>query len=169
MAAPEIKTFGNGVRYVPAGGWAQCFAWLIDFTVFVLGVLAGVVTLALVDRSRPLGGGVIALGMVALLFAVPLLYGLFYTNGRALGALVTGTRLVRIRDGGRIGAAGPWAMVVRTILLPLLILAALSGGGTTEGTVRRVSIDVARSRRLTEGVLEPPPGGRPPGPRVLPH
>lgn len=155
MATREIRTFGNGARYVPAGGWAQCFAWLIDFTVFVLGFLAGFVTLALIDRSRPLSGGAILLGAVVLLFAVPLLYGLFFTNGRALGAVIAGTRLVRIRDGGRIGAAGPWAMVVRTILFPLfgamLLIGALGGGGMPTGEaswIRRVSIDVARTRRL---------------------
>lgn len=154
MAAREIKTFDNGARYVPAGGWAQCLAWLIDFTVFVLGFLAGFVALALVDRSRPLADGVLLLALVGMLFAVPLLYGLCYTNGRALGAVLTGTRLVRIRDGGRIGAAGPWAMLARMVLLallvPLLIIGALGGGGTMPGgrVIRRVSIDVARTRRL---------------------
>lgn len=148
MAAEKIEAFENGTYYVPAGGWALLFTWLIDFTAFVLGILAGVVAMVAVDASRPLSGGAVVLGMVVLLFAVPLLYGLFYTNGRALGALITGTRLVRCRDGGRIGAKGPWAMVVRTILMPLLFIGIVAGAGTVSGGFKRVSIDDARTRRL---------------------
>jgi hypothetical protein len=148
MAAPKIETFGNGTPYVRAGGWAGFFAWLVDATVFVLGLAAGIVALSLADRSLGLGGGVIALGALALLFVVPLLYGLCYRNGRALGALWTGTRLVRVSDGGRIGAKGPWAMLVRTVFLPAVIIGALTGGGTTPGTLQRISIDVKRTRRL---------------------
>jgi hypothetical protein len=147
MKARRIETFGNGTPYVPAGGGAMCFAWLIDFTVIVLGFVAGIAALAAVDESQGLDGGVIAVAAFAWLLAVPLLYGLCYTNGRALGAVCTGTRLVRVRDGGRIGAKGPWAMLVRTILMPVVILAVVTGG-TVEGSLVRTSIDVARTRRL---------------------
>lgn len=152
MAAPKIEAFADGTRYIRAGEWARAFAWLIDFVVFVLAVLVGVVVLSLVDRSADLDNGTLALAMLALLFVVPLLYGLCYTNGRALGGVLTGTRLVRARDGGRIGAKGPWAMTVRTILLPLLVLAVVFGGGYADGSLARISIDEARTRALrTEG------------------
>jgi hypothetical protein len=74
----------------------------------------------------------------------------WYRDGRALGAVCTGTRLVRTRDGGRIGAQGPWAMLVRNILLPLLVAALVFCGGTVGGELPRTSIDVARTRRLQE-------------------
>lgn len=150
MAASRVKAFGDGTRYVEAGGWARTFAWLIDAIVVLFGLLIGVGALAALDDALHLGGGMLVLGMAVLLFGVPLLYGLCYTNGRALGALCTGTRLVRLRDGGRIGAKGPWAMVIRTVLLPLLIIAAVIGG-TVDGSFVRTSIDVARTRDLPAG------------------
>jgi hypothetical protein len=140
----KVKAFEDGTRYVPAGEWALFFTWLIDAVVFLLGLLVGVAVLAVVD----IGDGARTLGAVALLFAVPMLYGLCYTDGRALGALVTGTRLVRLRDGGRIGAKGPWAMLVRTVLMPIVVIGAVLGGGIVDGTFKRASIDVARTRRL---------------------
>lgn len=155
MAAGKIETFDNGTPYVVAGGWAGFFTWLIDFVVYLFGVMVGFVTLAVATRSRELDGGVIVLIMLGLLVGVPILYGLFYTNGRALGAVLTGTRLVRHRDGGRIGAKGPWAMLIRSLLLPVLLLAMVFGGGTVGGSMVRVSIDVARTRRLhAEGVVQ---------------
>ena len=150
MAADKVAAFSNGARYVPAGDWARFFTWLIDLLVFAFGVTAGIVALVLIDQSRDLGDGVLALGMLAVLFAVPLLYGLCYTDGRALGGLMAGTRLVRLSDGGRIGAKGPWAMLVRTVLLPLLIFWLIAGDGYANGTFKRGSIDVARTRRLHE-------------------
>ncbi|MFG3341182.1 RDD family protein [Glycomyces sp. NPDC048151] len=150
MATDRVKAFGNGTRYVEAGGWARFFAWLIDAVIVLFGLLVGTGALAAADNALQIGGGAIAVGMLVLLFAVPLLYGLCYTNGRALGALATGTRLVRVRDGGRIGAKGPWAMVVRTVLLPLLIIAVFVGG-TVDGSFVRTSIDVARTRGLPAG------------------
>ncbi|MQM26224.1 RDD family protein [Glycomyces albidus] len=147
MAKTRIERFGNGVPYVPAR-WTGFFAWLIDFIVFVVGLAAGTAALAVLAESQRLGGGVVALGLLALLFAVPMLYGLCYWNGRALGALLTGTRLVRTSDGGRIGGKAPWAMFIRTVLLPLAVVATLTGGGSPPGTLRRVSIDIAATRRL---------------------
>ncbi|MGC7095163.1 RDD family protein [Amycolatopsis lurida] len=136
--------------YVEARTWRQFLAWLVDFTVFLLGSLVGVVVLSLVDRSAHLAGGVLVLSMVAILIGVPLLYGLCcYRNGRALGAVLTGTRLVRAADGGRIGGKAPWAMLVRTVLMPLLLVAvivgALTGGGTGPGGSQvRVTVDARR-------------------------
>lgn len=59
-------------------------------------------------------------------------------------AVLTGTRLVRLSDGGRIGSKAPWAMTVRTVLLPLLIGTFVVGavaGGSPPGSPVRVSID----------------------------
>lgn len=151
MAATKVEAFADGTRYVPAGGWALFFAWFVDFAVFTLGVAAGFVALALVDRSQGLGDAAVTIAALALPFAVPLLYGLCYADGRALGAVVTGTRLVRLRDGGRLGAKGPWAMLIRTVLLPLLVVAVVAGGGYAGGSLKRGSIDIARTRRLHAG------------------
>ncbi|QFU91929.1 RDD family protein [Amycolatopsis sp. YIM 10] len=139
--------------YVEAGTWRKFLAWLVDSAVCLLGALAGVVVLSLVDRSAHLTDGVLVLSMPAILIVVPLLYGLCcYRDGRALGAVLTGTRLVRVADGGRIGGKAPWAMLVRTVLLPLLLAAviagALAGGGTAPGgggSQVRVAVD-ARGR-----------------------
>ncbi|MFD5095006.1 hypothetical protein ACFWMR_30700 [Amycolatopsis thailandensis] len=153
--AKRVATFGDGMSYVEAGFWAQSFAWLVDFVVFVLGVGVGVLVLALVDLSVNLDNGVIALAVLAILFVVPLLYGLCFGNGRALGAVLTGTRLTRAADGGRIGKKAPWAMLIRTVLMPLLLVAVLAaaftGGGTAPGgSPARVSVDVRATRRLRE-------------------
>lgn len=148
MAAGKIETFGDGTPYVPAGDLRSFFAWLIDFVVYVFGFAVGFVALAVVDLNRDLDANVITISALSLLVVVPVLYGLFYTNGRALGAVCTGTRLVRHRDGSRIGAKGPWAMLVRTFLLPLLIAAVVIGGVGPSGTQVRVNINVARTREL---------------------
>lgn len=150
MAASKVKAFGDGTRYVEAGGWARAFAWLIDAVVVLFGFLAGVGALAAADNAMQIGDSAVTIGVFVLAFGVPLLYGLCYTNGRALGALMTGTRLVRVRDGGQIGAKGPWAMVIRTVLLPLLVIAVIVGG-TVDGSLVRTSIDIARTRDLPAG------------------
>lgn len=149
-----MPLFEGDVPYVPAGEGRRFLAWLVDFVVFVLAYAAGIVALALVDRSRPIDGGVIALIGIGLLFVVPLLYGLFYTGGRALGGVLTGTRLVRYRDGRRIGAKGPWAMLVRLILLPFGIAMTVFGGGSPPGGSEppRVVVDLKRTRELRAGV-----------------
>ncbi|MDA1359657.1 hypothetical protein O1R50_08485 [Glycomyces luteolus] len=41
-------------------------------------------------------------------------------------------------------------MLIRTILLPLAVLAVITGG-TADGSFSRTSIDVALTRRLAEG------------------
>jgi len=150
MAAGKIETFGDGTPFVPAGELRRFFAWVIDFLVYVFGFAVGFVVLAVVDRARDFSDDVLAISAISLLFVVPLLYGLFYTNGRGLGAVVTGTQLVRHADGSRIGAKGPWAMLVRTVLLPLLIIAVVVGGGGPGGSPARTNIDVARTRGLRD-------------------
>jgi hypothetical protein len=78
---------------------------------------------------------------------------LYVEAGRwALGAVVTGTQLVRAANGDRIGGKAAWAMLVR-LLMPLLvigtIIGALGGGGPVPGgTTARVSVDLRAARRL---------------------
>lgn len=145
--------FEGDVPYVPAGEGRRFLAWLVDFLVFVLGYAAGIVAVVVADQSRPIDDGVIALIGIALLVVVPLLYGLFYTGGRALGGVLTGTRMVRYRDGRRIGAKGPWAMLIRMILLPFAIFLTVFGGGSPPGASEppRVVVDLKRTRQLQAG------------------
>jgi hypothetical protein len=153
QVAKRVGPFGNGRRYVGAGPWALALAWLVDFLVTVFGVVIGIVALLLVDQQTDLGNGVLGLALFGLPFGVPLLYGLFYGNGRAVGAVLTGTRLVRLKDGGRLGFSAPWAMLVRILLLPLLIIASWVGayagfGASLPGSIVRVSLDIDASQRL---------------------
>lgn len=152
MTGPGPATFGNGTPYVQARTWRRFLAWLVDFIVYLLGVVAGFVVLAAVFRNADLADGVLVGFVLGLLFVVPLLYGLCYRGGRALGAVLTGTRLVRLSDGGRIGAKGPWAMLIRTVLLPLLLIVVIGGvlggggGAAPGGSQTRVSVDARRGR-----------------------
>lgn len=138
-AAKRIKAYTDGSLYVDSTAGAAFLAWLIDLvlvdgTAIALGVLYFTRSY---DPLRGVGAGVITL---ALLLVLPFLYGWFYRNGRAIGALLTGTRLVRIKDGSRIGwdKAG-WAMLIRTFFLPFLFWAALDG--TSSSMQERMSID----------------------------
>ena len=153
QVAKRVEPFGDGRRYVAAGEWMRLLAWLVDFVVVVFGLGIGIVALALVDLQVDLGNGVLALALLGLVFGVPLVYGLFYGNGRVLGAVLTGTQLVRLKDGGRLGFWAPWAMLVRILLLPLLIIGVLvgsfgGGGGSPPGSFVRVSLDVDATHRL---------------------
>ncbi|MET9315381.1 hypothetical protein ABZX12_26505 [Kribbella sp. NPDC003505] len=79
------------------------------------------------DPNKGAGAGVIA---IALIVVLPLLYGWLYADGRGIGALLTGTRLVRVKDGSRVGLAkAGWAMLIRTLLMPLAFWAAVGGSG----------------------------------------
>jgi hypothetical protein len=118
--AKRVKAFDNGTMYVEASVGAQFLAWLIDFVVYCLGVGVGFVVLSFAYVAADLADGTLALLAVSLLFVVPLLYGLCYGNGRALGAVITGTQLVRIEDGGRVGgkACSPSGSLARTSIDP---------------------------------------------------
>ncbi|MBW4718177.1 RDD family protein [Saccharothrix obliqua] len=142
--AKRIKTFQNGAYYVEAGRGAVFLAWLVDlFLVFGLSVGAAV---AYYNTSYDAAGASVV--FLASLIAVPLLYGWCYANGRGLGALLAGTRLVRAKDGSRIGLAkGGWAMLVRTLGCLVLLIGALSGAGADGGEIR-VSIDDRADARL---------------------
>ncbi len=152
--AKRVEAHGDGTLYVRAGAAAQLLAWLIDTTVCLLGFGVGFVALALVDRAVVLSDGTVAVVALSWLLVVPLLYGLCYGNGRALGAVLTGTQLVRVRDGGRIGAKACWAMLVRTLLLPVLFFVVLlptaftTGSFGTAGSLARISIDRAATGQL---------------------
>ncbi|MFC0623129.1 hypothetical protein [Kribbella deserti] len=61
----------------------------------------------------------------SVVLGVPLAYGLFYANGRALGAVLTGTRLVRLKGALAHG-----------------------GSGTAPGTTYRASVEVDATNRL---------------------
>ncbi len=149
--AKRVEPLGNGRRYVRAGSWPLFASWLVDWVVVVAGVVAGTVALA---TAPTLDDGQIGLGVIVLLFAVPLLYGVLYGSGRALGGLLTGTRLVQLKDGSRPGLRAPWAMLVRVGLLPFVIvmsyIGALSGGGfvSPPGSFRRASLDIAATDHL---------------------
>lgn len=150
-AAARIDSFPDGVLYVRAGELRRLLAWLVDFVVFLLAVGVGLAVLSVPYAAGKIDDGQLALSLIALLVLVPPLYGLCYGNGRALGAVLTGTRLVRLSDGGRIGLKAPWAMTVRTVLLPLLIVSTVVGaaaGGGPPGSPVRTSIDNRSTRRL---------------------
>lgn len=139
--AGRVEAFEDGTLYVRAGSWSQLWAWLVDFVVYLLGVAVGIVAASLLYNAGTIDDTQLALCWIALLFLVPPLYGLFYGNGRAVGAVLAGTRLVRTGDGGRIGLKAPWAMMIRTVLLPLLIFVYLAGalsGGVTSGPPGRL-------------------------------
>ncbi|TMR14374.1 hypothetical protein ETD86_28885 [Nonomuraea turkmeniaca] len=151
--AQRLAVFDNGTLYVRAGEGAQFLAWLVDFVVFVLGVGVAFAVVSYAYVAAGLPDGTLLLLAVSSLFLVPLLYGLCYGNGRALGAVLTGTQLVRVKDGGRVGTKACWAMLVRTLFMPLLfivvIVGALGGaGGAPGGSLARTSIDPAATRRL---------------------
>ena len=150
--AKRLDTFDDGTLYITAGGWARLLAWLADFVTYLLFAGAGFVTFALAARTNTVSDGTATLIVLGLLVGTPLVYGLFFGNGRAVGGALTGTRLVRAKNGERIGAAACWAMLVRTVLFPLLIIAVLTGG-TVEGSIRRISIDDDATRRLHEAGL----------------
>lgn len=146
--AKRLDMFEDGTFYVTAGDWARLMSWFVDFVVFVLCAGGGFVAFAVANRHSDVSDNLAALTMLGLLIGVPVLYGLFFGNGRVLGAVLTGTRLVRVKNGHRIGAAACWAMLVRTVLFPLFLGAMVMSGTVGPGSVRRVSIDDGATRQL---------------------
>lgn len=146
-AAARIRAFGNGELYVEARTASALWAWLGDFLLVTgLSVAAAVAYYFKAnDIDAAVGASVIG---VAGLFVLPLLYGWFYGNGRGLGALFNGIRLVRLRDGGRIGLGkAGWAMLIRTLGFVIIALGVLNGDVTVTNGVR-TSIDVRETERL---------------------
>ncbi|SMD17898.1 RDD family protein [Lentzea albidocapillata] len=147
QVAKRLDMFEDGTFYVTAGGWARLLSWLVDFVVYLFCAFAGFVAFVLATRDSGVSDSVAALTMLGLLAGTPVLCGLVFGNGRALGAMLTGTRLVRVKNGRRIGAGACWAMLVRTVLFPLLLIA-FTVGGTVAGSLSRISIDDGATRRL---------------------
>jgi RDD family len=165
--AKRLDTFEDGTFYVTAGGWARLLSWLVDFVVYLLCASVGFV--AIVVANPEVSDNVAGLTVLGLLVGVPVLLGLFYGNGRALGAVLTGTRLVRVKNGGRIGAAAWWAMLVRTVLFPLFLAMLLATivagefGSGPPGSLRRISVDDNATRQLhAAGFLRLDAPGQPP-------
>ncbi len=146
-AAARIRAFENGDLYVEARTASTLWAWLVDF-LLVTGLSVGAAVAYYVKSySVDAAVGASVLG-VAGLFVLPLLYGWFYGNGRGLGALFNGIRLVRLRDGGRIGLGkAGWAMLIRTLGFVIIALGVLNGDVTVTNGVR-TSIDVRETDRL---------------------
>ncbi|MFG2061479.1 RDD family protein [Micromonospora sp. NPDC048871] len=151
----RVATFTDGTPYLRAGLVGQVLAWLIDAVVCLFGVGVCVVALALLhDGGQGLSIDAVAVLALAACFVVPMLYGLCYRNGRALGGVLTGTRLVRVADGGRLGLTGCWAMVVRTVFLPILLAIVVLSAATGLGMAgSRTSIDRAATRQLRDAGL----------------
>ncbi len=149
--AKRLDTHKDGTFYVSAGGWARLLAWLVDAAVVLFCAIGGAAALAVAKPETP--SSTVGLTAFGLMIGLPVVYGFFYGDGRALGGKLTGTRLVRVKNGRRIGAGACWAMLVRIVLFPLLLVlflaAAFSGGsGTAPGDLTRISIDEAATRQL---------------------
>ncbi|MFC7759924.1 hypothetical protein ACFQY4_19315 [Catellatospora bangladeshensis] len=66
--------------------------------------------------------------------------------------MLTGTQLVRVKDGGRIGLKACWAMLIRTLFMPLLLLVVIAGAFEGTGGQGR------QGRRQGPASTVPPPG-----------
>lgn len=142
-AARRVRAFENGALYVDSTMSGALLAWLVD-SVLLYGAA---VTAAILygtgasDPDRAVGAVVIGLALIVVL---PFVYGWAFRNGRALGGVMTGTQVVRMKDGTPVGfAKAGWAMLVRTVFLPFLFWAAIDGVGQV-----RVSIDRTATARL---------------------
>ncbi|MEE3918053.1 hypothetical protein V2I01_03585 [Micromonospora sp. BRA006-A] len=150
--AKRIAMFGNGTLYVKAGTMAQVMSWLIDFVVYLFAVAVGVVALSVLDRAVTLSGGASPGGARVVRTGAGSLRPLLRRRPRARRGL-TGTQLVRVRDGSRIGVKACWAMLVRTLFMPVLsvvlvVLAFSTGSADAPGSLVRASIDPDATRRL---------------------
>lgn len=141
--AKRLRAFEDGALYIDSTSGAAFTAWLID-AVLVNGTAVALAVLYGTRSTDPYAGAGAGVRAIALLIVLPLCYGWAYRNGRALGGLLTATRLVRMKDGSRIGLAkAGWAMLIRTLLMPIAFWAALDGLSQV-----RVSIDDPATQRL---------------------
>ncbi|WP_427891788.1 hypothetical protein ACQHIV_04085 [Kribbella sp. GL6] len=140
--AKRVRAYTDGGLYVSSTGWAAFWAWLVD-SVLVNGSAVALGVAYGVRAGDPNKGFYVA---VALLVVLPLLYGWFYANGRGVGAMLAGTRLVRMRDGSRIGLVkAGWAMLIRTLLWAFVIWCAFDGAMFDQV---RESIDESATKQL---------------------
>lgn len=150
--AKRLDTHKDGTFYVSAGGWARLLSWFVDVAFVVFCAVGGAFALAAAKPETP--NSTVGLTALGLLVGVPVIYGFFFGDGRVFGGMLTGTRLVRVKNGQRIGAGACWAMVVRIVLFPLLmalVLASIFAGGFGSGPpgeLTRTSIDEEATRRL---------------------
>lgn len=142
-AAKRVRAFEDGTLYVDSTMSGALGAWLIDsILMYAVAVVAAILYgTSSADPDRPIGAVVIGLALVVVL---PFVYGWAFRDGRGLGGLLTGTQVVRMRDGSPVGLAkAGWAMLIRTVFLPFLFWAAIDGVGQV-----RVSIDRAATAQL---------------------
>ncbi len=99
------------LTHLPEASWWRRFvAWSVDQIVLVVAFVAVVgVSAANVELS----GGQAVFVLLALSFAVPMVYGLLCRRGRTLGCLVAGTAFVRSDTQRR----ATWGGTVRFVLL----------------------------------------------------
>lgn len=144
--AKRVRAFEDGTLYVDSTMSGAFLAWLVD-SVLLYAVAVAVAIIygtASDDPDRAVGAVVIGLALIVVL---PFGYGCAFRDGRALGGLLTGTQVVRMRDGSPVGLAkAGWAMLIRAVFLPFLFWAAIDGVGQV-----RVSIDRAATARLRRG------------------
>lgn len=147
-AAGRLRAFKNGVLHIDTPLGRAFLAWLIDLVV-VWGTALGLGFAMFARSTAPdaaIGASVIT---ILLLVALPFLYGWCYRNGRALGGVLTGTRLVRLADGHRIGwAKAGWALTIRSLFMPFVVLTVLESGASGDFTSMRTSIDDDATARL---------------------
>ncbi|MCP2328104.1 hypothetical protein HDA40_006611 [Hamadaea flava] len=153
--AKRLSTFRDGTIFIKAGEGKRFLAWLIDVIAYAVIACLGLAVVAVMYSTGKISAGLLLGLMAAVVVGVPVLYGSFFGDGRALGGVLTGTHLVRNADGSRVGYRACWAMTVRILLLPLLLLAVVaaafaggSGGGGGGGSEVRVCVDRAATKRL---------------------
>lgn len=147
-AAARLRAFQNGVLHIDAPIGRAFLAWLID-AIVVWGVALGLGVAMFAGSTAPDAAAGASVITIALLLVLPFLYGWCYRNGRALGGVLTGTRLVRVADGHRIGwAKAGWALTIRSLFMPFVMLSVLESGASTDFTSVRTSIDDAATARL---------------------
>lgn len=145
--AARIKTSSTGILHVSAT-WRRTFlAWFIDFlSVIMASVGVGAAIYNSSDAPEPTKLTVVTSFITVLIS--PWFYGWFFRNGRALGGWVAGTRLVRIKDGQRIGwTKAGWAMFIRVFFLPFMILTLLED---FDFHPVRISIDIQATEQLRQ-------------------
>lgn len=145
--ARRIRTSSTGILHVAARLRRTFLAWFVDFF-FVVAISVGVGA-AVYNSSKaadPAKPAVFTSLITLLVF--PWLYGWFFRNGRALGGWLAGTRLVRIKDGQRIGwTKAGWAMFIRVFFLPFMILTLLED---FDFHPVRTSIDIQATEQLRQ-------------------
>jgi hypothetical protein len=147
--AKGLGAFGDGTLYSQSIG-RSITAWLIDAVVIVGVAIAIALSYYHGHRYDQGAIGTMIFILISGTLVVPFVYGWFYSNGRAIGGLVTGTRLVRAKDGSKIGLLGAgWALFIRFWIGFDFIFGALNGSDVFENPAR-VSIDSKATQQLRE-------------------